>query len=238
MTRTSHGMILGEDGTKMSKSRGNVINPDDIVEEFGADTLRVFEMFVGDFEKVAPWSTKGVRGARRFLERVWSLRDLVDKNQKGYSKELETKIHQTIKKVSNDYENLKANTAIAALMELLNEFNAKGKISLDDFLTYLLLLNPVAPHITEELYHEYSGDYLNKQAWPKYSEEKCLESTIELPVQFNGKVKFLVKIKRDEDKSEVEKIVKNNESFKSNLGDKNIVKEIYVPGKIYNIVVK
>ena len=236
--RTSHGMILGEDGQKMSKSRGNVVNPDEIVSEYGADTLRVFEMFVGDFEKVAPWNTDGVRGARRFLERVWALRQIVNKDKLGYSKELETKMHQTIKKLTYDLDNLKANTAIAALMSLLNDFNQKGEITLTEFSDYMILLNPIAPHISEELYYEFNGKYLHEAEWPTYDEEKCVESTIELPVQFNGKVKYTVSISKDAGKEEVEKIVKGDENFNNYLQDKQIVKEIYVPGRIYNIVVK
>ncbi|WP_071026868.1 leucine--tRNA ligase [Peptoniphilus raoultii] len=236
--RTSHGMILGENGEKMSKSRGNVINPDDIVRDYGADTLRCYEMFIGDFEKPVPWSEQGVRGCRRFLERVWNLSELV-KDGDFYSKELEKSIHKTIKKVSYDYENLKANTAIAALMTLLNEFNQAGKITKEDLRTYLMLLNPVAPHITEELWEVNElGGHLNEKSWPVYSEDKTIDDVIELPVQFNGKVRFTIEVARDAVKDEVNKIAMENEAYGKNVEGKKIVKEIYVPGKIYNIVVK
>ena len=236
--RTSHGMILGENGEKMSKSRGNVVNPDDIVNEYGADTLRTYEMFIGDFEKGAPWTDTGVRGCKRFLDRVWNLQNiLTDKEE--ITKELEAVIHRTINKVSSDYENLKANTAIAALMSLLNEFNDFGKISKADFRIYLMLLNPVAPHITEELWQECNlGGYLNEQSWPVYDESKTIESTITIPVQFNGKVRFTVEIPKDSSQEEVKKIVMANENYNSQVEGKTIVKEIFVKDKIYNIVVK
>ena len=236
--RTSHGMILGNNNEKMSKSRGNVINPDDIVDEYGADTLRLYEMFIGDFEKNAPWSDDTVRGCRKFLERVWKLQEkVVDSDQ--YTKELESSIHKTIKKVSHDYENLKANTAIAALMSLLNEFNEYDKLTKEDLRTYLLLLNPVAPHITEEMWQTIGLDgYLNRQEWPKYDESKTIDQTVEIPVQFNGKVRYTIQASKDASKEEVVEIAKSNENYANYVGDKKIVKEIYVPGKIYNIVIK
>ena len=236
--RTSHGMILGNNNEKMSKSRGNVINPDDIVDEYGADTLRLYEMFIGDFEKNAPWSDDTVRGCRKFLERVWKLQEkVVDSDQ--YTKELESSIHKTIKKVSHDYENLKANTAIAALMSLLNEFNEYDKLTKEDLRTYLLLLNPVAPHITEEMWQTIGLDgYLNRQEWPKYDESKTIDQTVEIPVQFNGKVRYTIQASKDASKEEVVEIAKGNENYANYVGDKKIVKEIYVPGKIYNIVIK
>ena len=236
--RTSHGMILGNNNEKMSKSRGNVINPDDIVDEYGADTLRLYEMFIGDFEKNAPWSDDTVRGCRKFLERVWKLQEkVVDSDQ--YTKELESSIHKTIKKVSHDYENLKANTAIAALMSLLNEFNEYDKLTKEDLRTYLLLLNPVAPHITEEMWQTVGLDgYLNRQEWPKYDESKTIDQTVEIPVQFNGKVRYTIQASKDASKEEVVEIAKGNENYANYVGDKKIVKEIYVPGKIYNIVIK
>jgi len=236
--RTSHGMILGSNNEKMSKSRGNVINPDDIVEAYGADTLRAYEMFVGDFEKNAPWSEKGVKGCRRYLERVWNLQSILIEGE-NYTKDLESSIHKTIKKVSSDYENLKANTAIAALMSLLNEFNDYGKITKADLRTYLMLLNPVAPHITEEIWEANKlGGYLNEQSWPKYDESKTIDDIVELPVQFNGKVRYTIKVSRDASKEEVQKIASENESYLSHIKDKTIVKEVFVPGKIYNIVIK
>ena len=203
--RTSHGMILGGNGEKMSKSRGNVVNPDEIVDQYGADTLRTYEMFIGDFEKNAPWSDNGVKGSRRFLERVWNLQELLT-DLEEYTPELEKSIHKTIKKVSEDYEHLKANTAIAALMSLTNEFNSFGKISRKDFRTFLMLLNPVAPHITEELWSANKlGGYLNESKWPIYDKSKTVDDEIEIPVQFNGKVRYTVKITQYATQDEVKK---------------------------------
>lgn len=236
--RTSHGMILGDNNEKMSKSRGNVINPDDIVNEFGADTLRTYEMFIGDFEKSVPWSENSLRGCRRYLERVWKLQDiLVD--GKGYTKELESSIHKTIKKVSEDYETLKFNTGIAALMSLLNEFNDHGSITKDDLKTYLILLNPVAPHITEEMW-EIIGlkANLHETTWPKYDEEKTIDKVIEMPIQVNGKVRGIVVISIDDSQEVIREKAKVDENISKFLEGKQIVKEIFVAGKIYNIVVK
>ncbi|MEI7885383.1 MAG: leucine--tRNA ligase [Clostridia bacterium] len=236
--RTSHGMIMGENGEKMSKSRGNVVNPDDIVEEFGADTLRIYEMFIGDFEKSVPWSMNGVKGCRRFLDRVWRLQEIANKN-KGYSKELEASVHKTIKKVSNDFESLKYNTAISAMMSLLNEFTDNGSITTDEFKTFLLLLNPVAPHITEELWEKLAHPgYIFQQQWPVWDESKTIDDVIEIGVQISGKVRSTVLIPRIAKQAEAEKIVKSDEKIQEWIKDKTIVKEIYVPGKIYNIVVK
>ncbi len=236
--RTAHGMILGEGNIKMSKSIGNVINPDDIVNEYGADTLRTYEMFVGDFEKSAAWSDNGVRGCRRFLERVWKAKDLVS-DRNDYTEDLEISINKTIKKVSEDYDNLKFNTAIAALMELLNEFYDKKEISRKDFSVYLQLLNPVAPHITEELWESLSfEDRLYNKEWPKYDENKLVEDTIEMPIQINGKVRGTVKINIDETKENIKDIAIKDENINKYLEGKTIVKEIFVPGKIFNIVVK
>ena len=233
--RTSHGMILGENGEKMSKSRGNVVNPDDIVNEYGADTLRTYEMFIGAFDLSASWSENGVKGCRRFLERVWKLQDiLVDGD--AYSADLETKMHQTIKKVSSDFESLKYNTAIAALMALLNDFVKKGSITLAEYATFLALLNPVAPHITEELWSTcgYQG-YLYEQPWPEYEEAKTVENTIEIPVQINGKTKTVIQIPLDITKEDA--IAMGKEALGNKLNG-TIVKEIYVPKKIVNIVQK
>ena len=233
--RTSHGMILGENGEKMSKSRGNVVNPDDIVNEYGADTLRTYEMFIGAFELSAAWSNEGVRGCRRFLERVWKLQDLITDDDE-YSKEMETKMHQTIKKVSGDFENLKFNTAIAAMMSLINDFYKVGKVTKGEFKTLLILLNPVAPHMTEELWEIMNyGKRLYEASWPEYDEAKTVEATVEIAVQINGKTKLTIFIDKDMEKEDV--IAKAKEA----LGDKltgNIVKEIYVPGRIVNIVAK
>ena len=233
--RTSHGMILGENGEKMSKSRGNVVNPDDIVNEYGADTLRTYEMFIGAFDLSASWSEDGVKGCRRFLERVWKLQDiLVDGDE--YSDDMMTKMHQTIKKVSYDFENLKYNTGIAAMMALINDFYKKGSVTKGEFKTLITLLNPVAPHITEELWEICGFDGMVYQtAWPEYDEAKTVESSIEIAVQVNGKTKVTMMIDKDADKDTV---IAN---AKVALGDKltgNIIKEIYVPGRIVNIVAK
>ena len=233
--RTSHGMILGENGEKMSKSRGNVVNPDDIVRDYGADTLRTYEMFIGAFDLAASWSEDGVKGCRRFLERVWKLQDLMT-DETGYSKDLETKMHQTIKKVSNDFENLKYNTAIAAMMALINDFYKKNSITRDEFKTFITLLNPVAPHITEELW-EIAGfeGRVYQTTWPEYDEAKTVESTVEIALQINGKIRGTLVIAKDADKDDV--IAKAKEELADKLTG-TIVKEIYVPGRIVNIVQK
>ena len=236
--RTSHGMILGDNGEKMSKSRGNVVNPDDIIRDYGADTLRTYEMFIGDFEKSAPWSDNGVKGCRKFLERVWKLQDMVEKSEE-YSEDLEGEIHRTIKKVTEDYENLKFNTAIAQLMTLLNEFYSNSKLTLKDFETFLILLNPVAPHITEELWElNIKNGKVHEQSWPEYDESKLIEDVIEIPVQINGKVKGTIKINIDEEKEAIFDKVISSDEFKNALEGKNIIKKIYVPGKIINLVIK
>ena len=233
--RTSHGMILGENGEKMSKSRGNVVNPDDIVNEFGADTLRTYEMFIGAFELSAAWSNEGVKGCRRFLERVWKLQEIVT-DEAGYSKELETRMHQTIKKVSSDFETLKYNTAIAAMMSLINDFYKAGKVTRDEFKTLLILLNPVAPHMTEELWQIMNyGGRLYQTSWPTYEEAKTVESEVEIAVQVNGKVRATIKIAADISKEDA------IATGKAAVADKltgQIVKEIYVPGRLVNIVQK
>ena len=238
MKRTSHGMILGENGEKMSKSRGNVVNPDDIVNEFGADTLRTYEMFIGAFELSASWSQEGVKGCRRFLERIWKLQDMVVDGE-GYSKELETKMHQTIKKVSQDFENLKFNTAIAAMMAFVNDVYKVGKITRGEFKTLLILLNPVASHMTEELWEMMNyGGRLYQTSWPEWDEAKTIESTIEIAVQVNGKVKATIAVDKDEEQDSVKEKVFATDAVKAAVEGKNIVKEIYVKGRIYNIVVK
>ena len=235
LKRTSHGMILGSNGEKMSKSRGNVVNPDDIVRDYGADTLRTYEMFIGAFELSAAWSEDGVKGCRRFLERVWKLQDiLVDGD--GYSKDLEVKMHQTIKKVSNDFESLKYNTAIAAMMALINEFYKKNAVTRGEFKTLLTLLNPVAPHITEEIWQTVGFEgRIYQTTWPEFDESKTIENTVEIAVQINGKTKATLDIARDEDKDAV--IAKAKETIADKLTG-NIVKEIYVPGRIVNLVMK
>lgn len=239
MKRTSHGMILGENGEKMSKSRGNVVNPDDIIRDYGADTLRTYEMFISDFEKSVPWSDTAVVGVRKYLERVWNLQDiLVEGNE--YSKDMEILINQTIQKVSEDYEALKYNTAIAQLMTLLNAFKDKGEINKKEYETYLILLNPCAPHITEEIWEILGNkDQIAKQSiWPSYDENKLVDDTIEMPVQINGKVKTTVTVPLEIGKDDLFEIVKSNDIIKKNIEGKNIVKEIFVPKKIINIVVK
>ena len=233
--RTSHGMILGSNGEKMSKSRGNVVNPDDIINEFGADTLRTYEMFIGAFDLAASWSQEGVKGCRRFLERVWKLQDsLVDGDD--YSPEMMTKVHQTIKKVSSDYESLKYNTAIAAMMALVNDFFKAEKVTRGEFRTLLQLLNPVAPHITEELWEVCGFEKrLYQNAWPEYDEAKTIENTVEIAVQINGKTRTTINIAKDCDKDTA--IAAGKEALGSKLTG-NIIKEIYVPGRIINIVAK
>jgi leucyl-tRNA synthetase len=238
LKRTSHGMILGENNEKMSKSRGNVVNPDEMVEEFGADSLRLYEMFIGDFEKAVPWSYNGIKGCRRFLDRVWRLQSfLVDGDE--YSKELEVNMHRTIKKVSDDFENLKFNTAVASMMSLVNDFYSKGKVNRAEFKTFLILLNPVAPHITEELWERngYEG-MLHNQTWPEWDESKTIEDEIEIAVQINGKVREKIMVASGLGREETEEAAMKNEKVRALLGNKNVVKVIGVPGKLVNIVVK
>ncbi|MCD7863205.1 MAG: leucine--tRNA ligase [Lachnospiraceae bacterium] len=234
--RTSHGMILGEDNQKMSKSRGNVVNPDDIVRDYGADTLRTYEMFIGAFDLSASWSEKGVQGCRRFLERVWKLQDiLVDGDE--YSEDMTTKMHQTVKKVDSDYENLKYNTAIAAMMSLINDFYKKGSINRAEFRTFLLLLNPVAPHITEEIWRTVGFEgRVYQQTWPTYDEEKTKEDMVEIATQVNGKLRGTITIAADTDKETA--LAAAKEALADRIAGKTIVKEIFVPGRLVNIVVK
>ena len=235
MKRTSHGMILGSNGEKMSKSRGNVVNPDDIVNDYGADTLRTYEMFIGAFDLAASWSEDGVKGCRRFLERVWKLPDILTEEE-GFSKDLETKLHQTIKKVSADFENLKYNTAIAAMMALINEFYKKNAVTRGEFKTLLTLLNPVAPHITEELWQLVGFEgRVYQTTWPEFDEAKTIETTVEIAIQVNGKTRATLAIGKDDPKDEV--IAKAKETIADKLTG-TIVKEIYVPGRLVNIVQK
>ena len=234
--RTSHGMILGENGEKMSKSRGNVVNPDDIVQVYGADTLRTYEMFIGAFDLSASWSEDGVKGCRRFLERVWKLQTIMT-GEEGYSADMETKMHQTIKKVSQDFESLKYNTAIAAMMALINDFYKKNAVTKGEYKTLITLLNPVAPHITEELWQIIGGEgRVYQNTWPEYDEAKTVESTVEIAVQVNGKTRATLKIGKEDAKDDV--LAKAKETIADKLEGKNIIKEIYVPGRIVNIVAK
>ena len=237
MKRTSHVMILGENNEKMSKSRGNVINPDDIVNEFGADTLRTYEMFIGAFELSASWSMEGVKGCRKFLERVWKLQDMLIEGD-SYRENLETKIHQTIRKVSNDFESLKFNTAIAAMMSLVNDFYKEKSINKAEYATLILLLNPVAPHMTEELWESIYGGRAYQQKWPEYDEAKTVESNVEIAVQINGKVKATLGVALDEDEESVKAKAHAIPAIAELMAGKNVVKEIYVKGRILNIVVK
>ncbi len=237
MKRTSHGMILGEDGQKMSKSRGNVINPDDVVKEYGADTLRLYEMFIGDFEKTAPWSPSSIKGCKRFLDRVWALQDMLADGDE-YRKELTSSFHKTIKKVSEDIENLKFNTAIAAMMALINEIYASGSINHAELKTFLMLLNPFAPHLTEEMYEQNFGEILDKQPWPTYDEALCVDDMVEIVVQVNGRIKAKMNVPKDGDKDTILADALKEEKVSEAVSGKTVVKQVYVPNKIVNFVVK
>ncbi|MDE5853133.1 MAG: leucine--tRNA ligase [Oscillospiraceae bacterium] len=235
--RTSHGMILGQNGEKMSKSRGNVVNPDEIVKEYGADTMRLYEMFIGDFEKSAPWSTSSIKGCKRFLDRVWALQDIVKGD--GISKNVESALHKMIKKVTEDIENMKFNTAISAMMAFLNVISDAKSITNDEFKILLILLYPFAPHISEELYSlmNYPG-YVHEQEWPKYDPNKCKDDTVEIVVQICGKIKSKLVIPTDLNKEDAIRLAKENEKIAAELKNKQVVKEIYVPNKLVNIVAK
>ena len=237
--RTSHGMILGENGEKMSKSRGNVVNPDDVVNEFGADTLRLYEMFIGDFEKAAPWSNAGIKGCRRFIERYWNLQSILIDGE-AIRPEMENSFHKAIKKVSYDIENLKFNTAIAALMALMNVIAEKGSINKAELSVFTMLLNPFAPHVTEEVWSEMKlGEgMVTEQPWPKYDESKCKDDVIEIVVQVNGKVRARLCVAADIQKDDAIALAKAEDRIAAEINGKNVVKEIYVPGKLVNIVVK
>ncbi len=236
--RTSHGMILGENGEKMSKSRGNVVNPDEIVRDYGADTMRVYEMFIGDFEKAAPWSQSSIKGSKRFLDKVWALSDKLTEGD-SYRAELESAFHRTIKKVTEDIEGLKMNTAIAALMSLLNDIQGSGSINRAEFKTYLILLNPFAPHMTEELWQQAGFEgMLNEAEWPKYDEAKCAGSTVEIAVQVNGKIKARISVAADISAPDAIAAAKADGAVAAAIDGKNIIKELYVPKKLVNIVVK
>ncbi len=236
--RTSHGMILGENGEKMSKSRGNVVNPDDIVKEYGADTMRLYEMFIGDFEKSAPWSTSSIKGCKRFLDRLWGLQDIIVGGD-AYSKELETPFHKTIKKVSEDIETMKFNTAIETLMSLLNEIYDHKSINKAELKTLLALVQPFAPHIAEEMWElNQLGGMANEAQWPSYDEAKCIDAAVEIVVQLNGKIKSRIMVPTAASKDELLAAAKEDAVVKAEMIGKTIVKEIVVPGKLVNIVVK
>ena len=237
--RTSHGMILGENGEKMSKSRGNVVNPDDIVNEYGADTLRLYEMFIGDFEKAAPWSPSSIRGCRKFIERYYNLQEIMT-GESFIRPELEKEFHKAIKKVGSDIENIKFNTAIAALMALINSVTATGKITKKELEIFSILLNPFAPHVTEEVWEACGlGDGIIAEAsWPKYDESKCVDDTIEIAVQINGKIRAKLNIAADADQADVLAMAKADPKVAEAVAGKNIVKEIYIKGRLVNIVVK
>ena len=236
--RTSHGMILGENGEKMSKSRGNVVNPDDIVRDYGADTMRVYEMFIGDFEKAAPWSQSSIKGSKRFLEKVWALNEKLTDGD-GYRPELESAFNRTIKKVTEDIEGLKMNTAIAALMSLLNDIQAMGSITRGEYRTYLLLLNPFAPHMTEELWELCGfGGMLNEAKWPNFDPAKCVESAVEIAIQVNGKIKARINVPADIAAPDAIALAKEDSAVAQAVEGKTVIKELYVPKKLVNIVVK
>ena len=236
--RTSHGMILGENGEKMSKSRGNVVNPDDVVAQYGADTLRMYEMFIGDFEKTAPWNTSSIKGSKRFLERVAALTDMMTPEE-GYSPELEGSFHKMIKKVSEDIEGLKCNTAIAAMMSVLNEIYDKGSVTRGELMTFITLLNPFAPHLTEEI-NEVLGnrEMLARAKWPEYDPAKCVDAAVEIAVQVSGKIKARLMIPTDSIEEAVKALVMADANVQAALAGKTVIKEIYVKGKLYNIVAK
>ena len=238
MKRTSHGMILGENNEKMSKSRGNVVNPDEVVDEFGADAFRTYEMFIGAFDQSTPWSQQGLKGCYKFLERVWNLQSIVN-DEEGYSADLEKNINKAIKKVGEDFERMKFNTAIATMMSLVNDFSKKGSVTKGEYKTLITLLNPVAPHMTEELWLTYgNGELLSLQPWPKYDEGKTVDDEIEIVVQINGKIKDKLMIPAGLDKDGTQEAAMNTEKIKGLIEGKNVVKVIAVPGKLVNIVVK
>jgi len=237
--RTSHGMILGENGEKMSKSRGNVVNPDEIVDEYGADTMRLYEMFIGDFEKAAPWSKASIRGCRRFVERYWNLQSALIDGDK-IRPELEGAFNKAIKKVGEDIENIKFNTAIATLMALINDISNVKSINKEELRIFSILLNPFAPHVTEEVYEacKLGNGILAEAEWPEYDESKCVDESVEIVVQVNGKIKAKLNIPVDADKDAVLDLAKNDENVKKAIDGMKIIKEIVVPKKLVNLVVK
>lgn len=238
MKRTSHGMILGENNEKMSKSRGNVINPDEVVDEFGADAFRTYEMFIGAFDQATPWSQQGLKGCYKFIERVWNLQNIMT-DEEGLSSDLEKAVHKTVKKVGEDFERMKFNTAIAAMMSLVNEFTKKGSVTKGEYMTLITLLNPVAPHMTEELWEKYgNGGFLSMHPWPSYDDEKTVDDEVEIVIQINGKIKDKMMIAAGLDKDGTLNAAMESQKIKSLTDGKTIVKTIAVPGKLVNIVVK
>ncbi|MBQ2273434.1 MAG: class I tRNA ligase family protein, partial [Clostridia bacterium] len=236
--RTAQGLILGPDGDKMSKSKGNVVDPNDVVNVYGADVLRLYVLFMGDYEKAAPWSENSVRGCKRFVDRVWNLAENVTPEE-GYSAALESAFHKTIRKVTSDIEGMKFNTAIAALMALMNDISAKGSVTRGELKTFLTLLNPFAPHITEEMWENagFEGT-MTYTAWPEYDEAKTVDKEIEIPVQVNGKLRSVLKIAADADKDTILAAAKADAKIVAFLDGKVPVKEIFVPGKMVNLIVK
>ena len=238
LKRTSHGMILGENGEKMSKSRGNVVNPDDIVIEYGADTMRLYEMFIGDFEKAAPWSPQSIKGCYRFLERVFMLQSMLVPGDE-YSPGMESKFHKAIKKVGGDIETLKFNTAIAALMALSNDIFAAKRINHAELRAFLMLLCPFAPHIAEEIWQiQGFGGLVCKQEWPVYDEDKCKDNTVEIAIQVNGRIRARMDVDAAARGADVIAAAKANAEVSAHLEGKTLLKEIYVPGTLCNFVVK
>ena len=236
--RTAQGLILGPDGEKMSKSKGNVVDPNEVVEQYGADVLRLYVLFMGDYEKAAPWSENSVRGCKRFIDRLWALQEMVT-DEEGYSADLEGAFHRTIKKVSEDFETLKYNTAIAAMMTLLNDIYNKGSVTRGELKTFITLLNPVAPHITEEIFEKMGfGGMLNESSWPTWDDAKCVEKTVEIVVQVNGKIRARLSIAPDMAKEDVLALAKADEKVAAELAGKSLVKELYVPAKLVNLVVR
>ena len=236
--RTAQGLILGPDGDKMSKSKGNVVDPNEVVDQYGADVLRTYVLFMGDYEKAAPWSESSVKGCKRFIDRIWNLQEIVTDSDE-YSKELEASMHKLIKKVSEDIENMKFNTAIAAFMTVLNEIYDKGSITKGELKTLLILLNPFAPHVTEEEWSVLNfGGTVTDQPWPDYDEAKCVADSVEIVVQICGKIRARMNIDVSLSAEEVIALAKEDETIKAEIAGKNIVKELYVPGKLVNIVAK
>jgi leucyl-tRNA synthetase len=237
--RTSHGMILGENGEKMSKSRGNVVNPDDMVDEVGADAFRLYEMFMGAFDQAIPWSTNGARGCRRFLDRVWRLQDLLDSQETGIRPEMLHTVHSTIKKVTEDYEAMKFNTAIAAMMSMVNELTESSKVTAEELKILLLILSPVAPHICEEIWQAQSyGEPLYKQPWPSYDPAYLVKAESEIVIQINGKIRDRMMVPSNMTQEEAAQVLPNTDQVKALIEGKQIVKLIFVPGRLLNIVVR